>query len=399
MATKRIKARVKPALLVWARKSAGYEPEEAAKKLNVSTERLLAWESGENPPTITQLRKMASIYRRPLSVFYLQEVPTTFMPMRDLRRLPGEGLRRYSPGLTFETRAAQQRRELALELFTDLEEAPPRFALKADLNDDPEAIGKRIRDALGVAYELQRQWRDARTSFNNWRMRIEAFGVLVFQMIRVSDDEVSGFALADAVLPIIAVNRKNSLNRRTFSLLHEFAHLMLHLSGVSDLDVDAKRPPEDQRIEVFCNQVAAAALMPRDHVLAEPTVRAHGATPRWDDEHIAALASTYRVSREALLRRLLTFGLTTQAFYRTKRTQYNEEYRAQQKRQRLKAQGKKFGRNPPQEALSTIGKPFVRLVLDNYYQDRITLSDVSSYLGVRVKHFPTIEQAAANEAA
>ena len=32
------------------------------------------------------------------------------------------------------------------------------------------------------------------------------------------------------------------------------------------------------------------------------------------------------------------------------------------------------------------------MVLNNYYQDRITLNDVSSYLGLRVRHVPKIEQ-------
>ena len=216
-------------------------------------------------------------------------------------------------------------------------------------------------------------------------------------MTRVEADEVSGFALAEELLPVVAVNRKNTFNRRTFSLLYEFTPLMLRLSGVSDLEVDAERPPEDQRVEVFCNRVTAAALMPRGQVLSEPTVIAHRPEhPEWDDADISELAVTYSVSREALLRRLLTFGLTTQAFYRTKRAQYNEEFFTQQERQRERQKGQEFRRNPPREAISTIGEPFVRLVLDNYYQDRITLRDVSSYLGVRVKHFPRIEQAISN---
>ena len=397
MATARIKAQVKPELLVWARDTASYTPHEAAKKLNVSTERLLAWESGENPPTMTQLRNMARVYRRPLSVFYLQQVPTTFMAMHDFRRLPGDGLRRYSPGLTLEARSAQQRRELALELLDELDERAQPFALQANLDDSPDELGQRIRQALDITHDEQRQWRDPRIAFNHWRMRIEALDILVFQMTRVDADEVSGFAIAEEHLPVIAVNRKNAFNRRIFSLLHEFTHLMLHLSGVSDLDVDAERPPEDQRVEVFCNRVAAAALMPRENILAEPLLRRHPQDRyEWADDDISELATGYGVSREALLRRLLTFGLTTQAFYRTKRAQYNEAFIAQQARARERLKNQEFRRNPPAEAVSTIGKPFVRLVLDNYYQDRITLSDVSSYLGVRVKHFPRIEQAVGN---
>ena len=39
-----------------------------------------------------------------------------------------------------------------------------------------------------------------------------------------------------------------------------------------------------------------------------------------------------------------------------------------------------------------VGKPFARLVLDAYHADSITGSDVSEYLGVRLKHVPQIEK-------
>jgi hypothetical protein len=39
-----------------------------------------------------------------------------------------------------------------------------------------------------------------------------------------------------------------------------------------------------------------------------------------------------------------------------------------------------------QESLSELGPPFVELVLGNYYQRNLTLSDVAGYLGIRVKH-------------
>ena len=101
---------------------------------------------------------------------------------------------------------------------------------------------------------------------------IENIGVLVFQITRVDLEEASGFALAEDMLPALAVNRKDFWSRRGFSLLHEFVHVMLRVSGASDLDVDAARPPEDARVEVFCNQVAAAALMPRAEFLAEAVI-------------------------------------------------------------------------------------------------------------------------------
>lgn len=62
---KRIKAIVKPELLVWARNNAGYHVEEVARKLKLKVERLQSWERGEARPSISQLRKLGKIYKRP----------------------------------------------------------------------------------------------------------------------------------------------------------------------------------------------------------------------------------------------------------------------------------------------------------------------------------------------
>ena len=388
------KANITPSVLAWARATAGFSEVEAAEKLGVKPEKLLAWEAGDDQPTIKQLRRISQTYKRPVSVFYLSEEPAGFQVMRDLRRLPGTGLREYSPALVYEMRLAHQRRELAIELLEDIDERPPQFDLKAKLGDDPELLGNSIRKAVQLTYAEQVKWGDPRIAFSAWRERIERLGVLVFQLTRVETEEVSGFALAEDVLPVLAVNRKDVFSRRGFSLLHEFAHLMLRVSGASDLDVDAARPPEDARIEVFCNQIAAAALMPREHFLAEAILRdASAGAIEWADGQIEDLAKLYGVSREAVVRRLLTFGRTTEVFYKRKRGQYAVEHKARKEAERAKYVDKEFRTNPARDTVLDNGRPFVRLVLNNYYQDRITLSEVSGYLGVRIKHLPRIEMA------
>ena len=393
----RVKALINPDLITWARNTAGFTTAEAAARLKITEEQLVAWEAGSDAPSIPQLRKLAGLFKRPLAVFYLSEVPTTFQVMRDLRRLPGSGLRRFPPNLQLEIRAANERRELALELAGDLGEAPPPFSLTANDRDNPEEVGARIRLALGVTDQLQANWKDAdgRTGFNAWRSRIENAGALVFQATRFATEEASGFAIAADVLPVIVINRKDPPTRRTFSLLHELAHLMVRISGVSDLETDAARPPEDQRIEIFCNHVAAAALMPKEALLAEPLVVDRGPrSANWTDDELRELARRFSISREALLRRLLTFDRTTNEFYRQKRGQYNAEYRAARERQKLNASDEGIPRNMPQETISNFGRPLVRMLLGNYYQDRITLSDVLGYLGLKVKHIAKLEQVA-----
>ena len=112
--------------------------------------------------------------------------------------------------------------------------------------------------------------------------------------------------------------------------------------------------------------------MPKDALLAQPGVAEQGLRSEgWSDGQISDLARRFNVSREALVRRLLTFDRTTNAFYTRKRSQYLAEYQAHLARQREKRADIK--RDMPRETVSHFGKPLIRMLLDNYYQDRMTL--------------------------
>jgi Zn-dependent peptidase ImmA (M78 family) len=292
-----------------------------------------------------------------------------------------------------EIRRAQERRQLALDLLAEIDEEPKPFTLNTELTDDPEQVGVLIRKALGILYEHQVSWRDERVGFNNWRSAIEAVGVLVFQATRVEVGEMRSFCLAEPEQPVIIVNRKDFPSARTFSLLHEFVHLMLRLSGLCDIEEGDDRPPEEQKVEIFCNRVAAAALMPRDRILSEDLVIAHGVRrTAWTVDEIQELAKRYSVSRESLVRRLLTLGRTTDEFYKKIRADLLAEIQMLKERKKQQAEELEYRKNPPREAISDLGRSFVGLVMMNYYQDRLTLSEVSEHLGVRVRHVPRIQE-------
>ncbi len=387
-------ANVKPEILQWARVSAGFSLSEAAISMAKTEDILSGWENGLAVPTIPQLRKLAQLYKRPLGVFFLQAVPCGFQVISDFRRLASGQPRNFSPELTQEIRVAHQRRELAMELLSDLDEEQKPFGLTFGLTIDPETAGQMVCEFLGITMNVMDSYRgDAtgRKGFNLWRQHIENSGVLVFQTTRIPSEEVSGFALAYDVLPTVVINRKDAPVRRLFSLAHEFAHLALRKSGVSDLDIDAIRPPEDSAIEVFCNRVAAAALMPLRIFEAEPTVVTHGASKSWTDGEIATLANRYNVSRDAILLRLLAFDRTTYRFYQAKHEEYAEEYRRKKILERGSSPSKSIPRNMPQEVLSNFGRPFVEIIMGNYYQDRLTLSEVSGYLGLRIQHVEKLQ--------
>ena len=399
MTRKLVRALVKPEILIWARESAGYTLDEVAAGSGLA--KAPQWESGELKPTINQLRILARKYKRPLAVFYLQEVPTDFQAIKDFRGLHSEGLRRMSPQLHFQVRAAQERREIALGLLEEIGEEVSELSISANLDEDPEIVGTNVRRHLRITDAKQRAWRDKREAFNGWRSLIEESGVLVFQMDNVDTNEASGFALSETKLPAIAVNRADALSRRTFSLLHEFAHLLPAKSGVSEFYIDVTRPPETEQVEIWCNAVAAATLLPRETFQSQNIVRAQEPnTSFWTEKSIDDLAAVFSTSKVSIVRRLLTLGLTDQAFYRAKETEYANDYATYLERKTASYADREFGgRNMPNEAFSLLGRNFIRTVLVPYHSERITLRDVSEYLNLKTRHIPKITQILLSEVA
>ena len=139
-----------PELLVWARNTAGLSLDSAAKKLGVKPSRLTEWEEGRLRPTVTQLRKAANVYKRPLAVFFLPRPPAQPQPLHDFRRFPDKEQAHLSPELLLEMRRARRRRAVALELLGDLERPVTALPLRASLDDDPDAVGSRGREWLGI---------------------------------------------------------------------------------------------------------------------------------------------------------------------------------------------------------------------------------------------------------
>lgn len=372
----RNEALVKPELLVWARESLGLSIEQAAKRISIKPNRLLACEQGQARLTVRQLRELSNVYKRTLAFFYLPAPPRPESDLHDFRRLPDEPAIKTTPELRLEIRKARHRRVLALELYQELEMAPPFFEASTIVSADVFQVAGQIRELLRITSEKQANLRGDYEAYNFWRDAIETSGVLVFQG-SISLRQMRGFSIAEFPLPVITVNSKDSPLGRVFTLIHELTHIMLRSDGVCDLQNGAA-------IEVFCNAVAGETLVPTDLLVQEPLIKEHANLSEWPDESVRSLAILYSVSREVILRRLLTLGAISQAFYQKKRAQIIKEY------SEIKSAG-----GPTQEviAISRAGKTFARLVIDSYQQNKIDLIDASQYLGVRSKYLEKIEKA------
>lgn len=381
---KRIPALVEGSVLAWARDTAGYSVEDIAGRFRKDPEEILAWERNKARPYMGQLRDLASLYKRPISDFYLPAPPAERPMPHDFRRSPGEVAGRYSPALRKQLRFARERQDLSRFLKEGTGEPLPSFTHRVSRKQSPEEVGAFMRDLLGVTFAEQQRWRDPYAALSAWRRRIEALEVLVFQFEGVDVAEAWGFSLVERVFPVIGINKALAPNGRTFTMLHEFVHLLLGEGAICDIDDFTPRDPRELAVEVFCNHAAAAALMPEREFRADGIVRSRrGPATDWSDAEIKEIAATFSASREAVVRRLLTFGLTTPEFYRAQRAVYAALREAQKAREREKNKDKEFkGQNRAQRAMSDFGGNYVRLILSSYGEERITLADAADYLEV-----------------
>lgn len=376
-----IRAQINHEILVWAREQAGLSIDSAASKLRVPVDRIIAWESGDLSPTIRQLRLIGKAYRRPSAFFYLSEPPDPDPQISDYRR--AQRVREEKPPeLIYEIRRTRSRREIALEVLRQLGEEPNVFDLALDSQDDPYALGSQIREYLGVRTDDQFAWENPYQALNAWIEVFEAQGIFVFQFSGIEVQIIRGFSITESPLPVIALNAKDSPRARIFTLFHEICHLAIDTGGLCDLH---EEPDESASLEIFCNAVAAEALVPRETLLAQLELTSHLGEDEWPDQSLRALSNRFMVSREVILRRLLTLDRTTRQFYDTKRIEFLDEY------EKLSEKGGGFIKYH-KKILRNNGPAFTSLILDAYREQTISLMDVSRYLGnLRLNHLDRIE--------
>ena len=252
--TESIEAIIKPELLIWARKSAGLTLTDVAKKTQVSEEKINEWETGTSRPSISQLRKLAKVYKRPIAVFYLPEPPITFDTLRDYRIIYGTQTKEISPHLRLEIRKAQYRREIALEISELLGEQIKPFNDKASIDDDPDNLSEYIRGLLGISIEDQSKWKDSYEAFNSWKNAVESMDIIVFQTAntnKIDPKEMRGFSISESALPVIVINSKDQPNGKIFTLIHEFVHILLHNGGICDLNEPINPYQAELHVYVF----------------------------------------------------------------------------------------------------------------------------------------------------
>ena len=239
---------INPHILVWARETAGLSLDEAAVKLGLTSssrgtavEKLAALEAGAKLPTVQQLQKAAAVYRRPLVTFFLDTPPVRADRGEDFRTAPGSVAPRDNGILDTLVRDLRARQQLLRSLLEDEDDARPLpFVAASRIVDGARPVAAAIRAELQVSEDEQRSAKGPEALFNRLRAACERLRIYVLLLgdvgshhSDIGEDVFRGIALADNVTPFIIVNDNDATTARSFTLMHELAHIWIGASGVS----------------------------------------------------------------------------------------------------------------------------------------------------------------------
>ena len=332
---------VNPSILLWTRETAGLSVEDAASKVGLTTsakssavEKLEAMERGEKQPTRSQLNNMAKAYRRPLLVFYLEEPPRAAAQGTDFRQTPEARGKQANGLLNALLRDVRVRQETVRDMLED-EDNPERLAF----------VGS-VRIEQGVAYAVRaisetldfdpvaNRTGDADALFKRLRAAAEEAGVFVLVLGDLGNHHSTidasvfrGFAIADDVAPFVVINAKDAKSARSFTLIHELAHVFLGQTGVSGTVMTGNPTTDTARAERFCNDVAGELLLPGDSFLTAVAEFQAGDVAAAQNA-VEAIAVRWSVSEPMVAYRLHRMGQLTSGVYDELRAVYHSRWQA-----------------------------------------------------------------------
>lgn len=361
------RAHTNPAVLRWARESSGFTLVEAAHRLKIADGLLRQAESGQHRLTLKQAHRAAALYGRPLAVLFAAEPPQEASIETKYRRLRGAPAPPWSPEMVKLEREVRERQETTVELYEALGESPPWLEAASTLGLPARLpSADEVRAVLNISASALRGPKPA----DPWHSRrvlvqaVEWSGVLVVRQ-RVPDRGVRGFLLPHDLVPAIFVSSGEFARAQAFTIMHEFAHLLLTSSGQREGDEEA-----------WCEEFAGSVLMPRGEF-----------EDRFSEVHVAdsvatsqALADWFGVSAYAAAVRAWRLGLLTAGEM------------VEVRDRRVEAEPRAGGGNGNRTKVARLSPTFTDLVLAAADSSAVTLSRASHLLKTKVEDFDRLRK-------
>jgi Zn-dependent peptidase ImmA (M78 family)/DNA-binding XRE family transcriptional regulator len=376
-----MKTHANPKILQWARENSHYTISSLAKKIKKTDAEIISWENGDDSPSYSLLEKLAyQYYNLPLAVFYFPDPPDIENPKTKMRRLPQYELDRLSPDTYKMINLGLGYQQSLIDLLGAKNKENAIFKIiKNESKTDINALAKRTRGYLNITIERQINFATNEIAFKAWRHEIENAGIYTFKN-SFKDKFISGFSLFHEEYPIIFINNSNSHTRQIFTLIHELAHILFGVNGISDVNDSYLNMMSlsDRQIEINCNHFAAEFLIPFEIINAELKKVA-----RINESTISSLSDKFKVSREVILRRLLDIQMLSDAEYQYYANKWNKDY--------LRLKKERAGGSYYLKKLAYLGEGFTNLAFTDYKSGKITNVELAQHLNMNSKNIAKLE--------
>lgn len=386
---------ITPSMLTWARETAGLSVEDAASKLGLkssakatATDKLEAYERGDAKPTRNQLMKIASTYRRPLSVFYRPIPPDEGDQGEDFRTLSATVSNKESALFNAILRDIRTRHDMVKSILEDDEESRKRsFVGSMSVTTDTSDAVRSIQQVLGIDeyYEFRRKLYSPDQLLSALRQKVEDIGVFVLFVgnlgshhTNVSARVFRGIAIADEIAPFIVINDQDAVPARSFTLIHELVHLFTGSSGISNAPSMVRGEARKTRIERFCNDVASEFLLPEESfAVVQPLT-----SPDQAAETIRKVAMDANVSESMIAYRFWRANRIDDGVYSQLVATYISRWRSTEAKHNLVDQSSKSGPSYYTVRRHKLGKALVNLVRRTLKDENLTHTKAAMILGV-----------------
>lgn len=296
-------------ILIWARNEAKLSEGEAAKKLDIkktkelsSVERLRKYEDGSESPSRSLLIRMSEVYKRSLLAFYLLKKPRKGNRGEDYRTSSEIELVKNDSKVDVLVREIWVRQSILKSVMEDDEYNPLDFVKSILLNQDKYKVVSQIFEIL--KFDLNKFYKSSKPekAFSYLRGLCEDVGVFVVLMgnlgshhTKIDSKVFRGFALSDNICPFVVINDNDHKAAYSFTLLHEFVHILLGRTGISGKSVD-------KDVEKYCNSIAGQVLLP-DEVLSQLLINKNDSVDRIAED-VGNFAGDHNLSASMVAYRL-----------------------------------------------------------------------------------------------
>ncbi|MCU0470802.1 MAG: XRE family transcriptional regulator [Arcicella sp.] len=366
-------------VLVWARETIVMTRTSASNKTGIPINRLVQLEEGERLPTLEEVKELSKAYKRTIATLLLNTPPKEKPLPKDRRTVNSSNVGNFHEKTIMAIRKARSLVSSLIELKQDAGIMIPRFQYKANLQDNPVMLANKLREELNLG-EI-RHYENINSALEAYIEKVESLGVAVFQL-SLTQDSLRGFSIVDESMPIIGIKGGGEPpTAKTFTLFHEFAHIILNEGGLCDLSENT-----NQHIEKWCNAFAAEILVPTSELIRMDIVvdKYLKKDKIWSKNDLIKLGNHFHVGPLTILRRLLDNKRTTPQYYNNRHEAWNKPQFGRSKNPE--------GRNIAKETIKEKGKTYISLAFSAFDQNRIDIKDLSDFLGVNFSYINKTRQ-------